>query len=599
MPIINRRARLKARRIFRRQKRQAENVVAVADENVERLFLKRLHRLFAVKRFVFFWIVFVVFLGFSSVWQLQALDKFYLTSRPTAGGVYREGILGSFNNANPLFVSSPVDASVSELLFSGLFKQAPNGDLKPELALDVIIDETGRQYDVTLRDDVLWHDGARFSADDVVFTYQTIQNPNVKSSIRNNWVGVTVEKVDEFQVRFLLPSALSSFQYSLVNGIVPKHVLSEIDPEDLRSSNFNTVEPVGTGPFKMRRLEVLGNDLETRRERIALQQNPTYFKGKVALDGIVVQSYRSEEAMVQDFQEQSIQAMVGLNSVPDFIAEDENIRLLEAPLTSAVMVFFNTSTPILQDVAVRKALVRATDVEAVRGSLGFEAIAVDSPFLKNHFAYNPENVQFPYDPLVAQQELEAAGWVLNENGVRVKDGVELRIRLVSQSLSEYASIAQRLQRDWGLVGVQVEAVLQPEQDIQLNAISRHDYDALLYGIAIGYDPDVFAFWHSSQAPVTAQSRLNLSEFSNAIADEALEAGRTRIDEELRRVKYDPFLSVWRDEAPAIGLYQPRFVMVVRGTLDGFEGGQFTRAVNRFYAVENWKVRNSQEVINPL
>ncbi len=141
----------------------------------------------------------------------------------------------------------------------------------------------------------------------------------------------------------------------------------------------------------------------------------------------------------------------------------------------------------------------------------------------------------------------------------------------------------------------MSAILQAESDIQSGAISRHSYDVLIYGISIGYDPDVFAYWHSSQADPNSAAHLNLSEFRNDVADKALEGGRTRIDEDLRKVKYEPFLKVWRDEAPAIALYQPRFLMVVQGTFDGFQEGQLAQATNRFYSLPNWKVRNTQVV----
>jgi peptide/nickel transport system substrate-binding protein len=165
---------------------------------------------------------------------------------------------------------------------------------------------------------------------------------------------------------------------------------------------------------------------------------------------------------------------------------------------------------------------------------------------------------------------------------------------VSQSLSEYASITQKIQQQWGAVGVEIEAILQPEEDIQSNALARHDYDVLLYGISIGFDPDVFAYWHSSQADPNSSS-LNLSEFKNAVADEALEAGRTRVDETLRKVKYEPFLRQWQAEVPAVALYQPRFVMVTRGTFVGFESKFMSSATDRYWSIANWKIRNDETV----
>jgi len=87
----------------------------------------------------------------------------------------------------------------------------------------------------------------------------------------------------------------------------------------------------------------------------------------------------------------------------------------------------------------------------------------------------------------------------------------------------------------------------------------------------------------------------LSEFKNDISDDALEAGRTRIDEDLRKVKYAPFLSQWKEEAPAIALYQPRFVMVTRGTFEGFDSEFMSTSTDRYWSISDWKIRNSEQV----
>jgi peptide/nickel transport system substrate-binding protein len=287
--------------------------------------------------------------------------------------------------------------------------------------------------------------------------------------------------------------------------------------------------------------------------------------------------------------------MVGLTSVSDEILSIPDTTLITAPLTSSVMVFLNNSNPDLSDIKVRKALLQATDVQEIRKSLGFRAVPTDSPFLRSQFAYNPDIVQHPYDIEASKASFMEAGWILNEEGMLTKDGKILKLRLVSQSLSEYSAITQQLQKDWSEVGVSVDAVLQPEEDIQSGAIARHDYDVLLYGISLGYDPDVFAYWHSSQADPNSQTQLNLSEYKSDTADSALEAGRTRVDPALRKIKYEPFLKAWRDDVPAIALYQPRFLMVVQGTFEGFQNGQLSTATDRYWSISNWKVRNDQVV----
>jgi peptide/nickel transport system substrate-binding protein len=594
MSIIDRKAKLKARRIIRRQRRMAESVGEQADQDLNRLFFRRFDRLHAVRRFVAVWVVLILMLGMGALWQVRALDKFYLESTPAVGGVYREGIMGSFTNANPLFATTSVDASVSKLLFSGLFKVSPEGEIIGDLARSFTVDEKGSAYTISLRDDVYWQDGQLFDASDVLYTYSAIQNPATRSPLRSSWADVKVTSPDSFTVVFTLPNPLSSFPYALVNGIVPEHILSLVELEDLRSSKFNTISPVGTGPFEFSTIQVTGTSKENRQERIALAKNNQYFNTKPGLDSVVLQTYNDEERMIADFENKIIQSMVGLTSVPDTLQSQEYVELQQATLTSIVMVFFNNSSKLLSDKTLRQALLQATDIADIRAGLGYSPVASDSPFLKNQFAYNPDITQLPYDPEKAVTLLDEAGWVKGDDNVRTKDGTRLSLRFVSQSLSEYATITQKIQQQWGEIGVEIEAVLQPEEDIQSSALVRHDYDVLLYGISIGFDPDVFAYWHSSQADPNSSS-LNLSEFKDAVADEALEAGRTRIDENLRKVKYDPFLRQWQTEAPAIALYQPRFVMVTRGTFVGFESNYMSSAVDRYWSIADWKIRNAETI----
>jgi peptide/nickel transport system substrate-binding protein len=592
MPLIDRKTQLKARRAVRNQKRAVEQATALADDSIERLFLKRFSRLLRVRRFVLVWTGFVLLLSSGVFWQLGTLDTFYLKSSPVAGGTYREGIVGVFTNANPLFATSSVDSSISRLVFSSLFVANSQGELLGDLASGIEVDELGKIYTVSLRDDIKWHDGEAFNADDVVYTYNTIQDPQARSPLLSSWKGVKVKKVDNLTVKFELPNTFSSFQFALTNGIVPEHILSEEDPADLRSASFNTLGAIGTGPFVIRTIEVVGTDIDTRQERIAMNAYEQYHSNVPGVDSIVIRSYRSNEAMLADFDDQVIQSMVGYSGPIDDVAGDD-IQVLSAPLTSSVMVFLNNSNPILSNQKIRQALVQATNVESIRKTLDFQPVQSDSPFLKSQFPYNPDIVQLPYNPAKATALLDEAGWILGADGIRMKDGLPLRLRLVSQSLSDYSKIAQLLQKEWVAIGVEVEAILQPEADIQTGSLARHDYDVLLYGISIGYDPDVFAYWHSSQTDPNAQTKLNLSEYKSDIADDALEAGRTRIDTELRNIKYEPFLKAWRDDAPAIALYQPRFTMIVRGTFEGFNSGQIKQAVDRFRSISNWKIRNDQ------
>jgi peptide/nickel transport system substrate-binding protein len=137
--------------------------------------------------------------------------------------------------------------------------------------------------------------------------------------------------------------------------------------------------------------------------------------------------------------------------------------------------------------------------------------------------------------------------------------------------------------------VNLEPTSLAQRDLQV-AIDTRDYDALLYGISIGTDPDQFAYWHSSQADPRSPRRLNFSDYSSRVADSALEAGRTRIDPALRAAKYVPFLQAWHDDVPAYALYRPRFLYVTRGTLFNFDQRAMNNPTDRFSNIENWMIR---------
>jgi len=465
-----------------------------------------------------------------------------------------------------------------------------------DLIQDYTVNEKETEYIFTLKDNVRWHDGEQLTADDVVFTYRALQHPDVRSPLRTSWRGVQIEKIDDVTVKFTLPSPLTSFLYNLRTGIVPEHILGEYTFEELRSTDFNSFQLVGTGPFELKNIEVVGNSFEERQERIVFSRFDDYHGGGVSLNGVVLRSYRTEELLVQDFKDQTIQSMVGVTAVSDELIQDDDVRVIASPLTSSVKLFLKTSSPLLEDVKVRRALLQATDTDAVRDALSFFSVKSDNPFLKSHFVYDEKYSQASFDIAAAQSLLDEAGWLQEApDSVRTKDGASLKLRLVSQGSSEYAAVAQVVQRQWKEIGVDVELELLNEDDLQSQAIVRHDYDIFLYGVSLGYDPDVFAYWHSSQADPNAAARLNFSDYKNEVADVALEAGRTRSDTALRRVKLQDFKEEWKKDVPAIALYQPRMLMVVREPFAEFTEGEFETSVDRLWSITQLKIKNEQVV----
>jgi peptide/nickel transport system substrate-binding protein len=589
--MVDRATKLRWRRRFRRSRKQVENIGEQAEQHLEIHVIGRLGRLWKVRRFLLAWTLLITLLITTLVLQTRALGNYYQSQQPIPGGTYTEGILGNFTTANPLYATGLVDTSVSKLVFSGLFKYDDKNNLVGDLAQSWSVNDRGNVYTVVLKPNLHWQDGQALQAGDVIFTYKTIQNPDAGSVLFNSWQGVKVAAINNKTITFTLPQALSSFPYSMVNGIIPQHILSGIPPTQLRSVSFDTTNPIGAGPFSWKAIEVTATDPEKREERVALTPNKYYNAGKPQLDGFIIRAFHNEQTAEDSFNKQELDGLVGFNKVPRQISTTTPLRHYSFPLTSETMVFFKTSGGVLADSALRKALVQATDVPGIAAGLGYPVKTVDEPFLRAQPGYDKSLTQLSPNSNAANQSLDAAGWLKGSDGIRTKAGQPLTFRLVTEDTPEYFYVTNELKKEWQAVGVNLQVSLQPASDLQ-TALAFHNYDALLYGISIGVDPDVLAYWHSSQADIRSANRLNFSEYKSPIGDKALEAGRTRTDPSLRSIKYRPFLAAWRDDAPAVGLYQPRFLYITRQTVGGLVEHNINTPTDRYSNIQNWTIRST-------
>ena len=585
--------RLRFRRRFRIGQRQVGSLGSQTEKNFDRHFVKRLGNLTApVRRFVTTWVLLLVLLVGALFVQNIALGGYYQQLRPVPGGIYNEGMLGTFTNANPLYATSDVDTSISKLLFSGLFTYDNHNKLVGDLAQNYSVDKTNTIYTVHLKSGLTWQDGQPLTSADVVFTYQTIQDPDAQSPLRDSWQNITISAPDSHTVTFKLPGTLASFPYTMTNGIVPKHILERVPAVRLRSADFNTVRPVGAGPFAWQAIQVSGNDPSVAEEQIALVPFGNYGRGAPKVREFIVHVYASSARLTRAFRSGQLTGAAGLSGVPDNIKGMDSLEAHSPLLTAENMVFFKTSGGLLSDANVRQALVEGTDRHAIIKNLGYPTHAVREPFLMGQLGYNASLTQSGPNLPAARKLLDKDGWKMGKDGIRSKAGQELSFTLTAADTPEYRMVTRQLHDQWKDIGVGLKVAMQDSSDFQ-NTLTYHNYDAILYGISIGPDPDVLVYWDSSQADARSSTRLNLSEYKNVIADSSLEAGRSRLDPALRAVKYKPFLEEWQKDYPALGLYQPRYLYLTNGPVAGLSDNAINSAANRFDNVQNWEIREAR------
>jgi peptide/nickel transport system substrate-binding protein len=584
--------KLRFRRQLRHGQQQVEGLGSQTEQQVERHFVKRLGNLSPVRRFVGGWLLLMVLLIGCLLAQNMLLSNYFQTLRPVPGGIYNEGMLGTFTNASPLYATGNVNSSVSRLLFAGLLTYDDQNKLTGDLAKSYSVDSSGTSYTVRLKPHLTWQDGQPLTSADVLFTYKLIQNPDAQSPLRSSWQNIAVTAPDSQTVVFKLPNSLASFPYTMTNGIVPKHLLEKVPPADLRSADFNTIRPVGAGPFALQDIKVTGNDPATAQERIELVPFSGYQGGKPKLQEFIVHAYASEKDLVEAFKNGQLNGAEGLSSVPPAVRSVSALEVHSPLLTAANMVFFKTTSGVLANRPVRTALIQAADTRQIIKSLSYPTHAVREPFLTGQLGYDPAYAQPGFNLQAAKQALEADGWTVGKDGIRSKAGQRLSFTLSATNTPEYRSVMRQLQQQWRAVGTDVSLQLQEGSDFH-NILTRHSYEAVLYGIAIGPDPDVFVYWDSSQADVRAANRLNLSEYKSSEADTSIESGRTRLDPGLRSIKYRPFLQAWQRDSPALGLYQPRMLYLTNGPLAGFNDSSLNSAADRFNNVQDWQIRQAK------
>jgi len=361
-------------------------------------------------------IVFISFLVFfvGLVWIGAEFVGNHRIQVPVAGGRHVEAIVGTPQFINPIFASTnDVDSDITRLVFSGLMRYDEKHRLVPDLAVKYDVSEDKKVYTFELRKDVLWHDGEPFIARDILFTFETIQNSLVGSPLNISFQGIGVEALDDYTIRFVLPEAFSPFLSSLVVGIMPEHLWFNVPPEQMRLNSLN-LQPVGSGPFKFKKLTK--NEIGYIYD-YELESFEDYYRQVPFLKEFVFQffsEYEGHGGAIDAFREKKVTA---LNFVPNALRDMverkyTQLHVMELPQYTAL--FFNEDhQDLLEDKDLREALSFSTDKDRILNEvLKGEGYIIDSPILPGFPGYDSELGKIDYS-------FEKANELLDKDWTRV------------------------------------------------------------------------------------------------------------------------------------------------------------------------------------
>ena len=515
---------------------------------------------------------------------------------PAAGGTYIEGVLGYSEKVNPILApamvpANPVDQDLSAIVFDGLTVLDEAGLVSPALATEWEVSEDGSVYEFRLREDVLWHDGAPFTAADVAFTVQAMQDPGYQGdpNLSELWRNVTVEQLDNYTVRFTLDEPFPAFlQYTTI-GVLPAHVLSSVPAVDLPSHDFSTRRPVGTGRFMVESMSA---------DRIALAANPHYWGAKPYLEGLEFWFYADWNGLLEDYERGEIQGFhpPELRDLP-ILVEMPGLQLYSAQSAGYGLVYLNLARetlPFFQLKEVRQALLYALDrQDLVDTVLAGQGLVADSPILPITWAYDPSVRQYGYDPERAIGLLDAAGWLDSDGDlIRDKDGEELAFTLLTSDDELMVQMAEEMVRLWRAVGVDA-SIRSVSSEAAIYFVRNRNFDAALVEIDLTADPDPYPLWHSTQA----ESGQNFSGFVSDEADRVMEEARLTPDPEQRLELYGLFQQIFAEEVPSLLIYYPIYTYAVDAHVRDVQLAPMFHTSDRFGNIQDWYIQTEEIVVS--
>ena len=516
--------------------------------------------------------------GLSLVGLFQQSDQInssYLAQAPTSGGIYAEALSGSVKGVNPVYPDNSATTDVSAVVFSGLTKVDSKRQIAGDLASSWEISPDKKTYTFKLRPNIKWHDGVALTSEDVIFTISRIQNPDTRSPLASNWLGVKAEAVDASTVRLSLPSSYSPFLFNTTVGIIPRHILDGVRPSLLKTNEFNQ-KPIGTGPFKLR-------EIKDEQDELVLDRFDDYYLGRPYLEQFRFVQYQSSDDFLEGYLKKQINGFaVNKPSIEQKAKQidDLNINHLSVPAYGAL--FFNIASPAVSDVRLRTALAYATNKNSiVTNQLDGQATKIDYPILAGYAGFDSTVPRYDFSQVKSREIISAL------DAAQIKN---TKLRIVTSKDSVYEDIAYSVKEMWSSVGVESEVIAVPLDELQQNFIRPRNYDVLLFGQDIGIDSDVYAYWHSSQVK---DPGLNLSQYANPEADRLLETGRTAKDAVYQNSRYAAFQQLWAKDVPAVVLYTPYYNYAQNDAVGGLSANKMVEPSNRFLDAYKWFVQTKQ------
>ncbi len=528
---------------------------------------------------------------------------------------YREGVLSRPTNVNPLAARSQADRDLIALVFEGLVDRAADGRPIPGLARSWTSSDGGATWTFELAPDRHWQDNEPLSADDVVFTIESLQNADYHGPGAGSWAGITVEAVGSTTVRFKLATPLGGFLDLATQPIVPRHLLADTPPDAMAESPFGT-QPIGSGPYDVIELDRDHAVLEPSAvlapaapgvEASAPPGDPLATPDAtrrpdddgIGLKRLEFRYFDDPTALATAFRNGEIDAVSGLDpAAATGLAATPGARVIRNPTTTlgAIILNLHPDEDAFADPRTRLGLLGAIDrTRIVNVVYGGAATRADGLIPPSSWAFDAAvSPPLARDLKAAAASLTAAGWKKAKDGWH-HDGAKaartLQLLVPSRTMNPilYAAGSQ-VAADWTALGFTVEVVEKDPAVIATDHIRTGEFEAAIVDIAIGHDPDLYPLLASSQVRTGGANVIGLQD---PLLDDLLEAARKPAADAARMAAYEALQKRLAGGTYLLPIAWPDDVVVLSSRVDGPVSREVADGSERFLDVLTWRLADDR------
>lgn len=456
------------------------------------------------------------------------------------GGTLVAAISGQPDQLDPQSTSAYASFQVLENVFDTLVEPDEELQMQPALAESWETSDDGLTWTFEVRDDVTWHNGREFVADDVVYSYNRIIDDELANAYRFSSVeeiSAPDERTVEIRVSRPTPNLLANIGAFKGMAIVAR--------ENVEDGSI-TREPIGTGAFRF--------DSYSPGDRLALTRNDDYWGGDVMLDGVEFRFISEPTVALTNLQGGQVHWTDNLP--PQQVEQLRGSDDIEVETVSSNDYWYfaaNQEREPFDDPRVRQAMAWGIDREQITEAAQFGLATANQTAI-------PEDSFWHTDYAPYERDVERARQLLQEAGA---PNVPVEF-MVTNEYPETVTAAQVIQSQLAEVGFDVQ-IRTLDFAAWLDQQSQGNFDVFLLGWLGNIDPDDYYY-----AQHRTDANFDFQGYANPEVDQALDAARTETDEDARKELYETAVRQIVDDASYVYLYNPQ---VVQGWTPDVEGYQ--------------------------